>query len=66
MDQFVLLVVLLLGALGRAERSELVRRVQAEMMSAARQAVLDARRDPAANPQVVSRVLNQLDVRSLR
>ncbi|MEV4100935.1 Na+/H+ antiporter [Nonomuraea sp. NPDC049649] len=50
----------------RAERSELVRRVQAEMMSAARQAVLDARRDPAANPQVVSRVLNQLDVRSLR
>ncbi|MFC4116263.1 Na+/H+ antiporter [Nonomuraea zeae] len=50
----------------RARRVKLVRRVQAEMMSAARQAVLDARRDPNADPQVVSRVLRQLDARSLR
>jgi CPA1 family monovalent cation:H+ antiporter len=50
----------------RARRVKLVRRVQGEMMSAARQAVLDARRDPSADPQVVSRVLRELDARSLR
>ena len=50
----------------RARRVKLVRRVQAEMMSAARQAVLDARRDPQADPVVVSRVLRELDARSLR
>jgi Na+/H+ antiporter len=50
----------------RADRVRAVRRVESEMMSAARQAVLDARRDPSADPEVVSRVLRQLDVRSLR
>ncbi|MGW4407648.1 Na+/H+ antiporter [Nonomuraea sp. NPDC004702] len=50
----------------RARRARLVRRVQEEMISAARQAVLDARRDPRADPQVVSRVLRALDARSMR
>ncbi|WP_328517133.1 cation:proton antiporter [Actinomadura luzonensis] len=50
----------------RARRVRLVRRVQGEMLSAARQAVLDARRDPYADPAVVSRVLRRLDARSLR
>ncbi|NRQ36353.1 Na+/H+ antiporter [Nonomuraea sp. NN258] len=50
----------------RAERVRTIRRVQAEMMSAARQAVLDARRDPRADPEVVTRVLRRLDARSLR
>jgi CPA1 family monovalent cation:H+ antiporter len=50
----------------RARRVLLVRRVMGEMMSAARQAVLDARRDPRADPEVVSRVLRELDSRSLR
>ncbi|MGW0809309.1 Na+/H+ antiporter [Nonomuraea sp. NPDC002799] len=50
----------------RTERFRLIRRVQAEMMSAARQAVLEARRDPRADPVVVSRVLRELDARSLR
>ncbi|MFB4263568.1 Na+/H+ antiporter [Nonomuraea sp. GTA35] len=50
----------------RARRVRLMRRVQAEMMSAARQVVLEARRDPGADPVVVSRVLRQLDARSLR
>lgn len=36
------------------------------MMSAARQAVLDAHRAPGADPEVISRVLRTLDVRSLR
>ncbi|NUT43200.1 MAG: sodium:proton antiporter, partial [Thermoactinospora sp.] len=49
----------------RARRVRLLRRVQSEMMSAARQAVLDARRDPRADPEVVSRVLRELDARSL-
>ncbi|MEV1000321.1 hypothetical protein [Nonomuraea sp. NPDC050202] len=34
--------------------------------SAARQVVLEARRDPGGGPVVVSRVLRQLDARSLR
>ncbi|MFG1946856.1 Na+/H+ antiporter [Nonomuraea sp. NPDC048826] len=50
----------------RAKRIDLVRRVQAEMMSAARQEVLDARRDPSADPEVLNRLLRRLDVRSLR
>lgn len=50
----------------RARRVRLLRRVQGEMMSAARQAVLEARRDPSADPVVVSRVLRRLDARSLR
>ncbi|MFC5829830.1 Na+/H+ antiporter [Nonomuraea insulae] len=50
----------------RVRRVKLLRRVQGEMMSAARQAVLEARRDPSADPVVVSRVLRRLDARSLR
>ncbi|MEU4223103.1 Na+/H+ antiporter [Nonomuraea sp. NPDC026600] len=50
----------------RAERVRTVRRVESEMLSAARQAVLDARRDPSADPEVVIRVLRLLDARSLR
>ncbi|MEV0612374.1 Na+/H+ antiporter [Nonomuraea sp. NPDC050404] len=50
----------------RARRVRLLRRVETEMMSAARQAVLAARRDPSADPAVVSRVLRRLDARSLR
>ncbi|MFF0768347.1 Na+/H+ antiporter [Nonomuraea wenchangensis] len=50
----------------RAQHVRLVRRVQGEMLSAARQEVLEARRDPRADPAVVSRVLRRLDVWSLR
>jgi monovalent cation/hydrogen antiporter len=50
----------------RARRIKLVRRVQGEMLSAARQVVLEARRDPGADPAVVSRVLRRLDTRSWR
>ncbi|MFI9556514.1 Na+/H+ antiporter [Nonomuraea endophytica] len=49
----------------RLERFKVVRRVSDEMMSAARRAVLDARREPDADPQVISRVLRQLDLRNL-
>ncbi len=50
----------------RAERFKAVSRVQREMMSAARHAVLAARSEAGADPEVVDRVLRQLDVRSLR
>ncbi|WP_393057070.1 Na+/H+ antiporter [Streptomyces sp. LN549] len=50
----------------RAERFKAVNRVQREMMSAARHAVLSARSEAGADPEVVDRVLRQLDVRSLR
>ncbi|NUR89652.1 MAG: Na+/H+ antiporter, partial [Nonomuraea sp.] len=50
----------------RAERFRAMRRVLEEMMSAARQAVLDACRDPSTDPAVVNRVLRELDARSLR
>ncbi|NEC65496.1 cation:proton antiporter, partial [Streptomyces sp. SID9727] len=50
----------------RVERFQVVSRVQREMMSAARHAVLSARSEPGADPEVVDRVLRQLDVRSLR
>ncbi len=50
----------------RARRIKLVRRVQGEMLSAARQVVLEALRDPGADPAVVSRVLRRLDARSWR
>lgn len=36
------------------------------MMSAARHAVLSARSETGTDPEVVDRVLRQLDVRSLR
>ena len=49
----------------RTERLAEVRRVQREMMSAARHEVLSARSEPGADPEVVDRVLRFLDVRSL-
>ncbi|MFF3728904.1 Na+/H+ antiporter [Streptomyces sp. NPDC002476] len=50
----------------RAERFKAVNLVQREMMSAARHAVLSARSEAGNDPEVVDRVLRQLDVRSLR
>ncbi|MFJ2258384.1 Na+/H+ antiporter [Streptomyces sp. NPDC087844] len=50
----------------RARRIRLVRRIQGEMLSAARHEVLAARSEPGANPEVVDRVLRHLDVRSLK
>ncbi|NWF26208.1 Na+/H+ antiporter [Streptomyces sp. PKU-EA00015] len=50
----------------RAERMATVRRIQREMMSAARHAVLSARNEPGADPEIVDRVLRHLDVHSLR
>ncbi|MET9952625.1 Na+/H+ antiporter [Streptomyces sp. NPDC006339] len=50
----------------RVERVKAVQRIQKEMMSAARHAVLAARSEPGADPEVVDRVLRHLDVRSMR
>ncbi|MFF1924959.1 Na+/H+ antiporter [Streptomyces sp. NPDC058221] len=50
----------------RTERFKAVSRIQREMMSAARHAVLAARSEAGADPEIVDRVLRQLDVRSLR
>jgi CPA1 family monovalent cation:H+ antiporter len=50
----------------RARRLKRLRRIQAEMLSAARHEVLAARSEPGADPEVVDRVLRHLDVRSLR
>ncbi|MFD8915255.1 Na+/H+ antiporter [Streptomyces sp. NPDC059575] len=50
----------------RARRLKRVRKIQAEMMSAARHEVLAARSEPGADPEIVDRVLRHLDVRSLR
>ncbi|MER7899474.1 Na+/H+ antiporter [Streptomyces sp. NPDC096046] len=50
----------------RAPRVKRVRRIQQEMLSAARHEVLAARSEPGADPEVVDRVLRHLDVRSLR
>jgi CPA1 family monovalent cation:H+ antiporter len=58
--------------IGEEERREAlrrvkhVRRIEGEMLSAARHEVLAARSEPGADPEVVDRVLRQLDVRSLR
>ncbi|OIJ68736.1 Na+/H+ antiporter [Streptomyces mangrovisoli] len=58
--------------LGDEERREVrrrvkrVRRIQAELLSAARHEVLAARSEPGADPEIVDRVLRHLDVRSLR
>ncbi|MFC6883762.1 MULTISPECIES: Na+/H+ antiporter [Actinomadura] len=49
----------------RSEQIRTFRRVQSEMMSAARRAVLSARNEPGVDPEVVDRLLYQLDVRSL-
>ncbi|WP_406478892.1 Na+/H+ antiporter [Streptomyces sp. NBC_01615] len=50
----------------RARRMKRMRRIQGEMMSAARHEVLSARSEPGADPEIVDRVLRHLDVRSLR
>lgn len=50
----------------RARRLKRVRRIQSELLSAARHEVLAARSEPGADPEVVDRVLRHLDVRSLR
>ncbi|MGX1565602.1 Na+/H+ antiporter [Streptomyces sp. NPDC055506] len=50
----------------RARRVKRVRRIQQEMLSAARHEVLAARSEPGADPEVVDRVLRHLDVRSMR
>ncbi len=50
----------------RALRLKRVRRIEGEMLSAARHEVLTARGEAGADPEVVDRVLRHLDVRSLR
>ncbi|KPI07184.1 Na+/H+ antiporter [Actinobacteria bacterium OK074] len=50
----------------RVGRLRAVRRIQGEMMSAARHEVLAARSEAGADPEIVDRVLRHLDVRSLR
>ncbi|GAA0622450.1 Na+/H+ antiporter [Streptomyces crystallinus] len=50
----------------RVQRLRTIQRIQREMMSAARHEVLSARSEPGADPEIVDRVLRQLDVRSLR
>ncbi|MFE0383594.1 Na+/H+ antiporter [Streptomyces bungoensis] len=50
----------------RAARLKRVRRIQGEMLSAARHEVLAARSEPGADPEIVDRVLRHLDVRSMR
>ncbi|AIR97891.1 Na+/H+ antiporter [Streptomyces glaucescens] len=50
----------------RVKRLKRVRRIEGEMLSAARHEVLAARSEAGADPEVVDRVLRQLDVRSLR
>ncbi|MET9428649.1 MULTISPECIES: Na+/H+ antiporter [unclassified Streptomyces] len=54
------------AAARRAERFRRMQRIQHEMLSAARHEVLAARSEPGADPEVVDRVLRQLDVHSLR
>ncbi len=50
----------------RIRRVKRIRRLQSEMLSAARHDVLAARSEPGADPEIVDRVLRHLDVRSLR
>ncbi|WP_437050212.1 Na+/H+ antiporter [Streptomyces sp. enrichment culture] len=50
----------------RARRVKRIRRIQGELLSAARHEVLAARSEPGADPEIVDRVLRHLDVRSLR
>ncbi|WP_419994180.1 Na+/H+ antiporter [Streptomyces boninensis] len=53
------------AAKDRMKRAKHMQSIQAEMMSAARHEVLSARSEPGTDPEVVDRVLRQLDVRSL-
>ncbi|MFD6419772.1 Na+/H+ antiporter [Streptomyces sp. NPDC060194] len=50
----------------RAKSIKTMRRVQRDMMSAARHEVLSARGEPGMDPEVADRVLTHLDLRSLR
>ena len=50
----------------RAKRLKRIRRIQGEMLSAARHEVLAARSEPGMDPEIVDRILRHLDVRSLR
>lgn len=50
----------------RVQRLRTIQTIHAELLSAARHAVLDARSEPWMDPEVVDRVLRQLDMRSLR
>ncbi|MCQ9129480.1 MULTISPECIES: Na+/H+ antiporter [Streptomyces] len=50
----------------RVRRLKRVRRIQNEMLSAARHEVVAARSELGADPEIVDRVLRHLDVRSLR
>ncbi|MCZ2526491.1 Na+/H+ antiporter [Streptomyces sp. HB2AG] len=50
----------------RTRRLHELRRIEAEMLAAARHEVLAARSERGTDPEIVDRVLRQLDVRSLR
>ncbi|WP_093784580.1 Na+/H+ antiporter [Actinacidiphila guanduensis] len=50
----------------RASRLKALRRIQDELLSAARHEVVAARSEPGSDPEIVDRVLRHLDVRSLR
>ncbi|MET9905954.1 Na+/H+ antiporter [Streptomyces sp. NPDC006476] len=50
----------------RVRRLKRMRRIQGELLSAARHEVMAARSEPGADPEIVDRVLRHLDVRSLR
>ncbi|MFJ4845956.1 MULTISPECIES: Na+/H+ antiporter [unclassified Streptomyces] len=50
----------------RVGRIRTLERVQRDMLSAARHEILAARSEPGYDPEIVDRVLRQLDVRSLR
>jgi hypothetical protein len=45
-------------------RLQKMRRLQGELLSAARHEVLAARGEPGVDPEVVDRILHQLDLRS--
>ncbi|NGN65865.1 Na+/H+ antiporter [Streptomyces sp. A7024] len=53
------------AAKDRMKQRKHVQTLQAELMSAARHEVLSARSEPGTDPEVVDKVLRQLDVRSL-
>ncbi|MFH8367247.1 Na+/H+ antiporter [Streptomyces sp. NPDC018031] len=50
----------------RVQRIKQIQRVHGELLSAARHEVLAVRGEPGTDPQVVDRVLRELDMRSLR
>jgi monovalent cation/hydrogen antiporter len=54
------------GQIKRVKRLRDIHRIQGELLSAARHEVVAARNEPGADPEVVDRVLHQLDIRSFR